>query len=234
MTRQPWLEEIPSTDDILEEGIAKLNESIDFETEIKKGHLRPSKGAIKLEKTCHEIYLDYERKIRKEYSDVDPATLEQSLAQSRMARGGYTTEAIIHRLLRILDIPCERRVVFPKNLHPEGERLDIVVPDREVLAKDSSKAIIISVKRNVRERWREVVGEAYVLRKVHCVPDNIWFATITCDVSEYIVKSMTQLKLRVYVPDECHKDFGKYNARPLSQMFDDLVSFLESSEKKTA
>ena len=32
--------------------------------------------------------------------------------------------------------------------------------------------------------------------------------------------------MRVYVPDECFKNYKQYNAKAFSKMFDDLLNFL--------
>jgi hypothetical protein len=225
MSKNPWLAEIPSVEGIIDEGVARLNSSIDFEKKVKNGEISPSRAAIMLERECHKIYLEYEKRVREKYrGSVDQGALERSLGQSRMARGGLATESIIYRLIDLLGIPCEKKVPYPGR---DGETLDIVIPDKARLKRNPSNAVIISVKRNVRERWREIVGEATILREVHNIPDNIWFATITCDISEYIVKSMIGLRIRVYIPDECYEEFKQFGAAPLSQMFDDLVSFLK-------
>lgn len=197
-----------------------------FETKIKNGQISLSQASQLLENKCHEQYRKYEKEVKNRYIVIhDPVKLESSLSQSRMARAGETVEMILQYLLRLLNIPCERNVRYPKGR--DGESLDIVVPNIEQLQHDPTKAVIISIKRNVRERWREVVGEAYILRGIHKIPDNIWFVTITCDISSYIVDSMSKLNIRVYVPDECFKEYECYGARPISKMFDDLVEFLK-------
>ena len=55
-------------------------------------------------------------------------------------------------------------IEYERNKKINEEQLDFVIPNVETLKKEPKNAIIISVKREVRERWREVVGEAYILR----------------------------------------------------------------------
>lgn len=226
-----WLREIPKASEILKEVISKLNKEIDFERKVKLGEISPSRAAALLESECYKKYKEYEKIVKEKYIKlgVDPTELEKSLMQSRAPRAGETVERIIQLLLNWMNIPCERRVWFPKR---NGELLDIVIPNKKMLLENPQKAIIISLKREVRERWREVVGEAYILRCVHGVPDNIWFATITCDVSKYIIKTISKLGIRVYVPDRCYEDYRKFGARSISQMFDDIMTFLKEKQIK--
>ena len=207
-SKSPWLDEIPKPREILDEVIKELNKRENFEDRVKKGEITPSQAALILERECYRKYRKYENKVRAKWRDkVRPEVLEKSLMQSRATRAGDTVEMIIEKLLHLMGIPCDRKVWYPKR---NGEQLDIVIPDKNTLLRTPEKAIIISVKREVRERWREVVGEAYILRGVHKVPDNIWFVTVTCDVSSYVISSMTKLSIRVYVPDDCYEEFKTY------------------------
>lgn len=224
VSASPWLNDIPKPKEILEEVIKELNERENFEDKVKKGVIKPSQAARILEEECRRKYLEYEDKVREKWRNVRPKDLEKSLIQSRAARAGDTVEMIIGRLLSIQGIPHERKVWYPGR---NGEQLDIVIPNKNTLLNTPEKAIIISVKRKVRERWREVVGEAYILRCVHRIPDNIWFITVTCDVSKYAVSAMVKLNIRVYVPDNCYEEFKEYGARSLSKMFDDICDFME-------
>lgn len=62
------------------------------------------------------------------------------------------------------------------------------------------------------------MGEAYILRKIHGIPDNVWFATLECDIDDYIVATMTKLDIRVYIPDDCYEQFRRFqNTYPLSR-----------------
>jgi len=200
------LKEIPSTREILKEAIKEVE--IDIE--------RPSLTARKLERKCHEIYRKYEERVREKWKDKVPIEeLEKSLSQSRVSRAGHTIELILQTLLDCFGIKYER------NKKINEEQLDFVIPNVETLKKDPENAIIISVKREVRERWREVVGEAYILRKIVKIPDNIWFVSLF-EPSEYAVKTMTKLNIKVYVPDEFQERFKKYRAKRFSEMFEEL------------
>jgi len=221
----PWLDNIPKVDAILAEAIRELNKEQSFEEKLRTKKLTPSQASQILETRCYQIYLRYQEQVMREYSKkFDRAKIEMSLGQSRVTRAGDTVERILDYLLTRLGIPCERKVSYPKR---NGEALDLVVPSADTLRKEPTRAVIISVKREVRERWREIVGEAYILREIHKIPDNIWFITLTGDISDYIVSSMVALKIRVYVPDQFYPQFKALGAKSISQMFDDLLEFVE-------
>ncbi len=159
----PWLKEIPSTKKILQEALNEIE--IDVEN--------PSSTARRLEEKCHELYRKYESIVREKWRNkVSPDRLELSLSQSRVSRAGHTVELILETLLKVFGVKYER------NKRINEEQLDFVIPDVETLKKNPRNAVVISVKREVRERWREVVGEAYILREVIGIPDNIWFVSL--------------------------------------------------------
>ena len=64
-------------------------------------------------------------------------------------------------------------------------------------------------------------GECQILRKIVKIPDNIWFVSLF-EPSEYAVKTMTKLNIKVYIPDEFHERFKKYGAKRFSEMFEEL------------
>ena len=49
--------------------------------------------------------------------------------------------------------------------------------------------------------------------------------------SEYAVKTITKLHIKVYVPDEFHERFKKYGAKRFSEMFEELKK--RTKEKRT-
>lgn len=209
-----WLKEIPSAKKILNKALNKV--------EIDKEDL--SKTATLLESKCEEIYRRYEKEAREKYRDkADPAELEKSLNQTRVTRGGRTVELIFYKLLDEFDIEYEKK---PKI---NEERPDIVIPSKKILLEKPESAVIISIKRKVRERWREVVGEAYILRKIHKIPDNIWFFSLF-EPPKYAVKTMVNLGIRVYVSDRYYVDFKNFGARRFSEMFKELSKYRKTQK----
>lgn len=214
-----WLSKIlPSIKQILNEVV----EETDIRKKLHSGKISVSEAFIRLEKLCHKKYREYERKARIYGRKIGkkPEEIEMSLFQSRATRGGGTVEIILSFLLEQLKIPHKRKVKL------NGEEVDILIPDKETLKTRPSDAIILSVKRKVRERWREVVGEAYILRRIHKIPDNIWFVCLDEEISPYVIKTMRKLNIRIYVPDKLFTTFKNYGVRKISKLVDDVIDII--------
>jgi hypothetical protein len=100
-----------------------------------------------------------------------------SISQSRKARGGKDFELQIGALLDLIEVPFQKK----KRTH----RVDFMIPSDQAFEKNRSRALIISAKRTLRERWREVVEELYSMRA-----PNVYLATADEDVSESHVKAV--------------------------------------------
>ncbi len=102
-----------------------------------------------------------------------------SISQSRKARGGKDFELQIGAMLDLIEVPFQKR----KRMH----RVDFMIPSDQAFEQSRSRALIISAKRTLRERWREVVEELYSMRA-----PNVYLATADEDVSESHVKAVCQ------------------------------------------
>lgn len=227
--RGPWLNEIPKASEIFEEARRRLNVDGLF----KEG-VSPSAIVERLEGECHKIFLEHEEKVRERWLPkirsgevgVDERAFETSLANSARARAGSTAEMIIRYMLRRMRIPFDYRKFV------DGEQPDIIIPSIEVLRRSPSEAVILSVKREVRERWRVSVGEAYILREVYGIKDNYWFISIGHDIDKYICTIMTKLKIRVYILNSLYEQFKSIEGvRPLSKLFEDLTQYIAEKLK---
>jgi hypothetical protein len=139
-----------------------------------------------------------------------------------MSRAGRTTELILRVFLDKLGIKYEEK---PK-INGNGEKPDFVIPNSQVLKTNPEQAVILSVKRKVRERWREAVAEAHILKTIHNISNNIWFITLECDINEYAVKTLSQLNMRIYIPDKCYDNYKNIkNTYKLSQLFEHLRQY---------
>lgn len=230
--RNPWLEDLPGVEEIIDMAMRELS----FTDISKIRSLPPHRAVMALERKCHEIYNRYERKVREkfrkgEYGEYSYRDFETSLANSRRARAGRTLEILFKRLLDLFGIPAEK----PSEL---GEaEFDFVIPDSTTLRRDPQKAVLISLKREVRERWKLTVGDAYILRKIYGFPDNIWFVSLF-DPPLDAVRIFLKLGIRVYVPDGSYDgirdglgDLSEEELsglRRFSQIFDDLRPFTGS------
>ena len=234
--RNPWLDDLPRVEEIIDMAMRELS----FTDASKIRSLTPHRVVTALERKCHEIYNRYERRVREkfrkgEYGEYSYRDFETSLANSRRARAGRTLEILFTRLLDLFGIPAEK----PSGL---GEaEFDFVIPDSITLRRDPRKAVLISLKREVRERWKLTVGDAYILREIYGFPDNIWFVSLF-DPPLDAVRIFLKLKIRVYVPNGSYDrirngltDLSKEELsglRKFSQIFEDLKPFATSIQRR--
>jgi hypothetical protein len=88
------------------------------------------------------------------YSPLRRAFL--SIAQSRMTRGGRDFELQIEGLLTLAGVSYHRQ--------ERQYRTDLILPNLETYQRNRTISAVVSVKRTLRERWREVAEELYSLR----------------------------------------------------------------------
>jgi hypothetical protein len=95
----------------------------------------------------------------------------RSIGQGRMARGGKDFELQFGKLLDLMNIPYQKI--------RRKYRVDFMLPSDELFDQNRTAAAIVSAKRTLRERWREVVEELHAMRA-----PNIFLITADEDVSE--------------------------------------------------
>ncbi len=100
-----------------------------------------------------------------------------SIAQSRKARGGRDFELQFGKMLDLINVPYQKI--------KRAYRVDFMLPDDKTFKNNPTSAAIASAKRTLRERWREVVEELYVMRS-----PNIFLVTADYDVSKSHVKAI--------------------------------------------
>ena len=112
-----------------------------------------------------------------------------SISQSRKQRGGKDFEYQIQRLLELAQIPHE--------VQPRRERADFILPSSDLLQRDRPKAVLLSAKRTLRERWQEVVDE---LQRVGC--PNTYLATTDESFTQNVVGEIGKRNIYLVVWDE--------------------------------
>jgi len=112
-----------------------------------------------------------------------------SVSQSRKQRGGKDFEYQIGILLQLAQIPHE--------VQSRHERADFILPSAELLRRDRPKAVLLSVKRTLRERWQEVVDE---LQRVGC--PNTYLATTDESFTSNVVSEIQQRNIYLVVWDD--------------------------------
>jgi hypothetical protein len=209
----PWLKDIPSVDEILNEALDELVKEVRAEIDKKDlgeaellKSLRPYQVTARLESKCHEIYNKYEKRVRErlhkgQYGPVDQREFEKSLDNARKARAGATFEKIFVQLLDLYEVKYEKGVQI-------GEaEFDFVVPDKRSAIENPERSALISLKREVRERWKLTVGDAYIIRQKYGYPvlENVWFASLGQPPLE-AVTAMVALCIVVYVPNSYYDE----------------------------
>jgi len=144
---------------------------------------------------------EFTYKVLKElYPDLWHIFLSRS--QSRKTRGGKDFECQIKYLLELADIPFESQV--------QKYHIDLLLPNSQLFRKDKTRAVLLSLKRTLRERWREVVEE---LHRVGC--PNIYLLTVDSRISKEKVQHIARHNIHLVVWDEVKEKEYTENAMVL-------------------
>ena len=121
---------------------------------------------------------------------------EKVLGNMRKARGGKTFEKVLLKLLNFIDIKCE----IPKGkAREELRRIDIVIPSVEIATKTPDRAIFLTCKRTLRERWKQEVPQARPNQRIYLI-------TIDENLPESKANEINQKGLIAFVRDELLKN----------------------------
>ena len=108
------------------------------------------------------------------------------LTQGRRTRAGKAFEVLIRVLFERLGYPFSRQAVI--NGQP-----DFLLPSEDHYKKNPMDCIIFTVKRTLRERWRQIVTEG-------TKGLGFFLATIDEDVSSRDLKDMLGSRINLVVP----------------------------------
>jgi hypothetical protein len=122
--------------------------------------------------------------IANQFKDLDKFFL--SLAQARRSRAGITFEAIIRLLFEKLDIPHSYQPVV-------NGKPDFIVPGKEEYLRAPQDTIVVTAKRTVRERWRQITTEG-------ARGYRFFLATIDKDISGTTLNEMAQNQVTLIIP----------------------------------
>lgn len=142
--------------------------------------------------------------------------LEKDLGNMRKARGGKTFEKILSRLLGLIEIEA---------VSPKGEakkrlkRIDLVIPSIETALNTPDRAIFLTCKRTLRERWKQEVPQVGTNQRVYLL-------TIDDDLSESKAKEIEEKGLIAFVKDEIKEREGLRD-KPWIRKFSDFPKELE-------
>ncbi len=122
-------------------------------------------------------------------------SLEKDLGNMRKARGGKTFEKVVLKLLKFINIKGE---IPLGKAREELRRIDIVIPSIEIATETPDRAIFLTCKRTLRERWKQEVPQARLNQRIYLL-------TIDEDLSESKAKEINQKGLIAFVRDEVTK-----------------------------
>jgi len=123
-----------------------------------------------------------------------------SISQSRKTRAGGSFERHLKYLFSCLNYPYDTQTQL-------NGRVDYLFPSEEVFRKNRTACLIISVKRTLRERWRQVVGELASIKA-----DKIYIVTQEQNISENKIKEMEKHNIDLVVFDEeKEKNFSEHH-----------------------
>jgi EcoRII C terminal len=141
-----------------------------------------------------------------------------SFSQSRKSRAGTAFQAVIGELLSRLNYPYEAQ---PKL---RDSKPDFVLPNKGWYDFHSSDCIILTLKRTLRERWRQVPTEGNT-------GSTFFLATIDENAPAKELDKMQELNVRLVVPRRLKRDF--YKLHPAVISFEDfLEDYLDPAVKR--
>jgi hypothetical protein len=146
--------------------------------------------------------------------------MEKKVGNMRKARGGRTFERIIENLLKLAKVRCERPKKGKKT-YEILKNIDIVSPDVETALEKPDKAIFISAKRTLRERWKQVPYEQLMGTRLYLV-------TINGELSEDKAEAIRGAGIIVYVPDDV-KETEHLKNKPWVRKLSELVKDIKNS-----
>lgn len=130
-----------------------LRKLIDIEFEIYKNYERDCATEIIKNAQKKGLLIDKGSLLanfKQNYSELWGLFL--SISQSRKTRAGGSFERHVKYLFELLDYPFERQQDL------DGV-VDYVIPSLAAFKKNRTACVVLSVKRTLRKRWRQVIGE---------------------------------------------------------------------------
>ncbi|MEA3476041.1 MAG: type II restriction endonuclease [Candidatus Cloacimonadota bacterium] len=113
-----------------------------------------------------------------------------SISQSRKTRAGGSFEKHLRFLFSKINYPYDMQTTL-------NGRVDYLFPSEEVFKKNRTVCLIISVKRTLRERWRQVIGE---LSSINA--GKIYIATQEENIAKAKIHEMKKHNINLVVFDE--------------------------------
>ncbi len=146
--------------------------------------------------------------ISSRYSELNTFTL--SLSQARKSRAGKTFEKILYNFFNKLSIPF--------SFQPEVDgRPDFIIPGIDDYHNTPQDCLVITAKRTVRERWRQVATEG-------ARGYRFMLATIDDKISKNALNKMRENQITLVIPEQLISDTDHYSSSNIIISYKKLFS----------
>ncbi len=127
----------------------------------------------------------------------------------RKSRGGRNFELAVERCLQFIDIPVEKP---KKSVSEQLKRIDLVIPNEETALRTPDKAVFLTCKRTLRERWKQEIPQIGPNQRVYLI-------TLDENLSKRKAAEIQQQGLIAFVRDEL-KDQNHSDASHIRKLSD--------------
>jgi len=145
------------------------------------------------------------------FSEYDSFFL--SLSQSRKSRAGKTFENILKLLLEKCEIP------FSFQPDVDDGRPDFIIPGRNEYLEAPQEALVLTAKRTVRERWRQITTEG-------ARGFRFYLATIDENISKKQLDEMNKHQVSLLIPQPIIDKKDIYKNHSIVYSYKDLFNRL--------
>jgi EcoRII C terminal len=207
---------IPSVDTLVERALADVLGRRGEKPERIKAEF--SSYFEEIERRQFELYKTAEAKTWDGLVGAEPMVLRgrfdesyrliNSIAQSRRSRAGGAFEDVIRALFRRLGYPCDEQAVV-------NGKPDFILPSAEYYGRNAQDTIILTCKRTIRERWRQIATEA--TRGL-----GPFLATIDDSLSAQTLEEMGDNRIHLVVPKRIKETEPSYRDAPNVISFEDF------------
>lgn len=152
-----------------------------------------------------------EKLIENKFSELYRVFL--GMSQSRKSRAGKSFEGHVTFLFEKLGYPSDAQPIV-------NGKPDFIMPSKEVYLKQPLSCIVFTVKRTLRERWKQVTTEA---TKGY----RFYLGTIDTGISDNQIKEAAKFKIFIIVPERLKFDnpvyAGNYNVISFREFISDHI-----------
>jgi len=185
-----------------------------YKVEEKRAHIDPLwllfKGKIPNNAKLTEK--EIEILVRERFDDLRDFFL--SISQSRKSRAGGSFQYHIDHILTTLNYPHDSQKII------DGKP-DFILPKAELYHKNPGECILITAKRTLRERWREVITEG---KK----SPHYFLMTVDTKPSQNLMQEMADNRISLVVPSPIIAQIPAYkkfsNVITFKGLLDDYVA----------